>query len=168
MKKVLQSLTNTIEKVEVKACVFILVTLLSVALVGIFFRYILGKPLSWVIEVSVYLVIWLSFLSISVAYKRKAHPMVEAFVRRLSSTTQNYVALGLECCIFFLLILVIKASVRLQSLQFRFGSEVLGIPTSFASSTPVLVSFISMLVSTFYFIVLRIEQIGIRLGRGKK
>lgn len=161
-----ESLINKIEKLELKGCLLILVTLLSIILVGVFFRYVLGRPLTWVTELSIYLVIWLSFLAISLAYKRRAHPMIEAFVRRLSLTAQNYVGMGLDCCIFFLLILVIAASIKLQALQCRFRSEILEIPTNFFSSTPILVSSISMMISTVHFILVRIEKIG--AGSDKK
>jgi len=54
-----------------------------VILLQVFFRYALNDSLFWSEELGRMLLVWLSFLGASVAYKRGAHPGVGLLVQRL-------------------------------------------------------------------------------------
>lgn len=59
---------------------------LSMALIvatQVFFRYVLNHSLFWSEELARYLLVWLTFLGASVAYKRNLHPGVDLLVDRL-------------------------------------------------------------------------------------
>lgn len=58
-------------------------TLLVVA--GVFFRYVLGQPLSWNEEVVRFALIWMTFIGGSVALKRGEHVAVDIVQRTLRS-----------------------------------------------------------------------------------
>jgi TRAP-type C4-dicarboxylate transport system permease small subunit len=50
--------------------------------VQVFFRYVLNHSLFWSEELARYLLVWLTFLGASVAYRRKVHPGIDVvFVR---------------------------------------------------------------------------------------
>jgi len=56
------------------------------AIVGIqvFSRYVLNHSLFWSEEAARYLLVWLTFLGASIAYRRKAHPGVDLFFARMN------------------------------------------------------------------------------------
>ena len=65
---------------------------LSMALVvalQVFFRYVLNHSLFWSEELARFMLVWLSFLGASTAYKRGLHPGVDLLTTRLSPDLQK-------------------------------------------------------------------------------
>ena len=65
---------------------------LSMALVvalQVFFRYVLNHSLFWSEELARFMLVWLSFLGASTAYKRGLHPGVDVFTSRLPPPFQK-------------------------------------------------------------------------------
>ena len=65
---------------------------LSMALVvalQVFFRYVLNHSLFWSEELARFMLVWLSFLGASTAYKRGLHPGVDVLTSRLSPPLQK-------------------------------------------------------------------------------
>ena len=54
-------------------------TMAVIVAVQVFFRYVLNHSLFWSEELARYLLVWLTFLGASVAYRRKAHPGIDFF-----------------------------------------------------------------------------------------
>jgi len=55
----------------------------AIVAVQVFFRYVLNHSLFWSEELARYLLVWLTFLGASVAYRRHAHATVDVIYRRL-------------------------------------------------------------------------------------
>lgn len=55
----------------------------------VFFRYVLNHSLFWSEEVGRILLVWITFLGATVAYRRKAHVGIDVLVRRLAPDTQR-------------------------------------------------------------------------------
>jgi TRAP-type C4-dicarboxylate transport system permease small subunit len=58
-------------------------TMTVVVAVQVLFRYGLNQSLFWSEELARYLLVWLSFLGASVAYRRKAHPGIDVIQAKL-------------------------------------------------------------------------------------
>ncbi len=58
----------------------------------VFFRYVLNQSLFWSEELARYLLVWLTFLGASVAYRRKVHPGIDMLSARLSPWWQKLFA----------------------------------------------------------------------------
>ena len=54
-----------------------------VVAVQVLFRYVFNQSLFWSEELARYLLVWLSFLGASVAYRRKAHPGIDMLQKRM-------------------------------------------------------------------------------------
>lgn len=71
-------------------------------------RYVLNHSIFWAEEVGRILLVWITFLGGSVAFKRRAHMGVEFFVQRLSASGRKFC----RCCVlisasaFFMVLLV--------------------------------------------------------------
>ncbi len=55
----------------------------------VFFRYALNQSLFWSEELARYLLVWLTFLGATAAYRRKVHPGVDFFYIRLPGPYQK-------------------------------------------------------------------------------
>jgi len=69
------------------------VTLLTAVMVAtvilqVFFRFVVGNPLSWSEELARYAFVWITFLGAAVAYRHGAHIVVEAVVALLPHRVQ--------------------------------------------------------------------------------
>jgi len=51
----------------------------------VFFRYVLNHSLFWSEELARYILVWLTFLGATVAYRRGVHPRIDLFSHRLGS-----------------------------------------------------------------------------------
>ncbi len=73
----------------------------------VFFRYGLNHSLFWSEEVGRILLVWITFLGATVAYRRKAHVGIDVVVRRLAPAAQRgleRLLLGLSSLFFLVLI----------------------------------------------------------------
>ncbi len=71
---------------------------------GVFFRYILNNPLSWVLPISRIILVWTGLLGVSIAFKEGEHVALKGFVSNLPVTIQKII-------LFFGYILIIIFSV---------------------------------------------------------
>lgn len=98
---------------------------LGAAMVGVvaaqvFCRYVLNQSLFWSEELARYILVWLTFLGASVAYRRNVHPRIDLFSARLGAPSARAMRIGahLVAAAFFGLLVVYGAQfayfVRLQ------------------------------------------------------
>jgi TRAP-type C4-dicarboxylate transport system permease small subunit len=55
----------------------------------VFFRYVLNQSLFWSEELARFLLVWLTFLGATVAYRRKAHPGIDVLYSRMPPELQK-------------------------------------------------------------------------------
>jgi len=74
----------------------------------VFFRYVLNQSLFWSEELARFMLVWLTFLGTSVAYKRRAHPGVDILTRRLTPSLRKKAAFTIHVVSlgFFLVMIV--------------------------------------------------------------
>lgn len=86
---VLEKLSRSINnKVEITLFVLGFSMAVIVAL-QVFFRYVLNQSLFWSEELARYLLVWLTFLGASAAYRRKVHPGVDILSSRMPARLQK-------------------------------------------------------------------------------
>jgi TRAP-type C4-dicarboxylate transport system, small permease component len=100
--------------IEVVILLSVLVLLVGCTFAGVIFRYVLNSPFTWMEEVQVASMVWLSFLGASLAFRNYGHVAIEvvvdalpALVRRIAPIVIGvivYAILGylFVCCIDFL------------------------------------------------------------------
>ena len=64
-----------------------------VVAVQVFFRYALNDSLFWSEELARYLLVWLTFLGASVAYRRNIHPGVDIVYTRMPASIQRTISI---------------------------------------------------------------------------
>jgi len=96
-----------IEKICGVLCVFCFATMTIVAILGVFFRYVMQSPFMWTEEVARYLLVWLGFTAVSIALRQDKHIKVEvlaSFVPLIVVKLMSYVV-DVLIAIFFIVLL---------------------------------------------------------------
>ena len=65
------------------------ITMALIVATQVFFRYVLNQSLFWSEELARYLLVWLTFLGATVAYRRKAHPGIDVLYSRMTPALQK-------------------------------------------------------------------------------
>lgn len=94
----------------------------------VFFRYGLNQSLFWSEEVGRILLVWITFLGATVAYRRKAHVGIDVAVRRLAPAARRALErllLGLSGVFFLVLIVYGMGFIRFIAHQ---KTAALGLP----------------------------------------
>jgi TRAP-type C4-dicarboxylate transport system permease small subunit len=82
---------------------------------GVFFRYVLGDPLSWTEEVSRYLMIWLGFLATGLALREGGHVAIDAVIERFPRALRRWTIFFTRVlCMVFLITVVITGAMLVQ------------------------------------------------------
>jgi TRAP-type C4-dicarboxylate transport system permease small subunit len=68
-------------------------TMSVVVAVQVFSRYVLNHSLFWSEELARYLLVWLTFLGASVAYRRNMHPGIDIVYSRMPATFQRWISI---------------------------------------------------------------------------
>ncbi|MBU8877578.1 TRAP transporter small permease [Bacillus sp. FJAT-29790] len=87
-----------------------LILIISVTVIGVFMRYVLGDPLKWTEEMTMALFVWFTFLGASVVTKEDGHVGIEYFVEKLNPVMRKIaflfrqmVLISLNVYVFFYL-----------------------------------------------------------------
>ena len=72
-----ENLGRFIEMAAGAWCVICFVAMTLVALMGVFFRYVMQNPFMWTEEVARYLLVWMGFTAISIALRQGRHIKIE-------------------------------------------------------------------------------------------
>src|SRR5262245_49007797 len=73
------------------ATVLLMVGEVVIVAAGVFWRYVLGRPIAGSDEIATLVLVWLTFLGGAVAQRRRAHPRVGLFVQHLSPSAMTYI-----------------------------------------------------------------------------
>jgi TRAP-type transport system small permease protein len=90
--------------------VFIYAAMSAVTLMGVFFRYVMQAPFMWTEEVARYLMLWLGFLGIQLAMRRKVHVSIEVLTTFLPPKIIKFKNVIVNLLIAFFLLIILKES----------------------------------------------------------
>lgn len=83
---------------------WVLITLIIMSVITaflqVFFRFILGKPLSWSEELTRYLFVWMGMLGTCVALRFDSHFRMDILVLLVPQRGRRYLAMFWDICVF--------------------------------------------------------------------
>lgn len=96
------------EKIEDYLSGTLIISGLSLIFIGVIWRYLLNNPLSWVGEISNYLIVWGILIGTAVALRDNHHIHVDAIYDRVSERMKKIFnvfsnVLGIAFCIFLMI-----------------------------------------------------------------
>ena len=134
----LSRLGNLMNRTAEVVCSGMVLTMTLVVATQVICRYLLGASLTWSEEASRYLMIWITFLGGSTAFKRGMHTGFDAVVRALSPEARWAARLvALLAIVTFLVIVGLKGmelalfnmAQRSPAMRLPMGTVYLAIPT---------------------------------------
>ena len=148
----LDKMGGVIGKATCALCAGLLVIMLSAVLVGVFFRYVLENPLMWTDEIARFSLVWVSYLAINVAWRRREHVSVKFLTQKLSPRLQVAMEIAIHVLIAgFLIILFIKGwrmtmRTQLTALTFRLSMSWIYISVPIAALLTLIQLFLNAVV----------------------
>lgn len=103
----MKALSDGISRIEKLLGIVLMFAMAVVVILAVVFRYLLNAPFSWAGEVSVYLLIWVSFIGGSLGLKYKSQAAVTLLLDYLSKKAQRMllIAGNILILLFFALLL---------------------------------------------------------------
>ena len=90
-------------------CVVLGAAMVTVTLLGVFFRYVLGSPLQWTEELARFLMLWLGFLAMNLAMRQGQHISIDFLVAKFPRPLSTVTAYAVDLMIaYFLVVLTVK------------------------------------------------------------
>ncbi len=119
--------------------VVILMTIMVTTLaLQVFYRFVLDNPLSWTEELARYAFVWITFLGGAVAYRRRAHIVVDVMLHLVPIRARAALALAVEAMITVTLVILVRDGLRMVETTANVQATMLEIPMSYIyASIPV-------------------------------
>lgn len=89
-------------------CAFLFAAMLGVTLFGVFFRYVMLNPFEWTEELARFLMLYMSFLAINIALRKREHIAIQLLAQKLPNKISKILDYFVDLLIGFFLILLIK------------------------------------------------------------
>ena len=159
MGKRFDSFLQRLLTLETVFSVVILGFLVVLVAYQVFVRYLFNSPLSWAEELAALLLIYLSFLTGDIVYKKRAHISIDYFVGFFPFRLKAGVALVIDGMLCICLLVLAWASLPLIKNQLGYTTAAaLPLPKSFWT-IPVPLVFLSMLLTTFSSMLGHLRQL---------
>lgn len=110
----------------------IMIILIIITFLGVIFRYIVGKPFTWLEEVQLMCMVWIGFLSAGAAFRNGSHIAIEMVVDALPQAAQKVINWVIRIIVLLVLSYLFKQCIGYFLLFIKNGrlTPVLRIPYS--------------------------------------
>jgi C4-dicarboxylate transporter, DctQ subunit len=121
-------LSNVISKIEEYLMAVFMFSIALVVILAVFFRYFFNSPLSWAGEVSVFLLIWMSFIGGSWGLKHGSQASVTLLLEKVPPKTKRMILIVQHILMIIFLLIVLYFSYKwifLPNVAFQKSSSIL-------------------------------------------
>jgi len=129
--KKLTRLCDVLDKAIVSFTSVLLFFMFVLAVLTVFFRYVVHHPLVWSSDILVPSFVWMSLLGISVAARSSSHVIIDSFIKILPEKNQKQIAVATQVIIacFCAFLVIAGFKVTLAAADSRWG--VLQLPSAY-------------------------------------
>ncbi len=113
--KLLDKIGYSIEMGSGFFCVVFFAAMTFVVILGVFYRYVMKDPFQWSEEVARFLMLWLGFLAINIAFRRSEHIAIDTLVKALPSGVSKVLNYLVHLMIGFFLIVLLAKGYRMTT-----------------------------------------------------
>ncbi len=125
---------------NLKELLLILLLICMVLIMGIqvFARYVMNQSLSWSEELTQYMFVWATFISVSYCVKKRISIKIEQLINSLTDPGRTWLRLMRHTLVFIFCFIMLPYCVTYvqQSIQFSATSAALKIPMCYIQSAP--------------------------------
>ena len=156
---VVERLSVFVDKAVSVLCGLFFGTMTVIVLVGVFFRYVLNAPLSWVEETARYLMIWGAASAISLGIKTDEHVGLTVLLDALKSRLlKGFLYTGISILVFFFFGVLFVYSLQMVKDARTMQTQALGISMA--------VPYLAIPVSMVFALVQLVLNYILRMARG--
>ncbi|HSC70633.1 MAG TPA: TRAP transporter small permease [Candidatus Methylomirabilis sp.] len=144
----------------------LMLSMLVVVLLGVFFRYIVDRALSWYDEFAEFVLVWLTMYGSVVALARRKHIGFEALVEKLPAGVQRATEIFAALCVLgFSVILVVSSWVLVRAMAAETAVSIPEVKMAWVYSVLPISGALMVLISLVQIIQLLIGRSGPDLPR---
>ena len=111
--------------------VVLMAIMVAAVAVQVFFRFVIGDPLSWTEELARYAFVWITFLGAAVAYRHRAHIVVDIMLHLVPTRARALLAWVVEGLVAVALVILIREGLRMVETTSNVRATMLQIPMSY-------------------------------------
>ena len=111
--------------------VVLMAIMVATLAVQVFFRFVIGDPLSWTEELARYAFVWITFLGAAVAYRHRAHIVVDIMLHLVPTRARAPLAWVVEGLVAVTLVILIREGLRMVETTSNVRATMLQIPMSY-------------------------------------
>ena len=111
--------------------VVLMAVMVTTVAIQVFFRYVVDDPLSWTEELARYAFVWMTFLGAAVAYRRRAHIVVDAMLHLIPMRARAGLAFAVEGMVTITLLILVRDGLRMVETTSNVRATMLQIPMSY-------------------------------------
>ncbi len=127
-------LSDTINRFTEIIVVSLLLVLSALMVTAVFYRYVLNDSIYWSEEVSTTLLVFISFLGSTVAYKHKAHIGIDIFMEKISGKNKKTLLFIIDLSFLLFWFLIFIESFKLMPMFMIQTTATLEIPYAYIFS----------------------------------
>jgi len=117
-----------LEKIETYIAALIMIFIVLINFADIICRYFLFGSLGWPQELSLYLIIWFTYFSLSVLIKKKELIRIDFFYNKFSKNIKKIITVGYNVTLLIVFIFILKYCFELKKIQEARNLITLNIP----------------------------------------
>ncbi len=153
--KVLKFLGN----LDIIVAGIMLAILIFLTFLGVFYRYVLSAPFTWLEEVQTSCLVWIVFAGAGPAFRYGNHVAIEMFVDLMPKPMQKVMTVMISAVVVVVLVYLFKETLGFIEIFSRSGraTSMLKIPFSLVYGIA-LVSYVDMLISYFYSLYMNVNS----------
>jgi TRAP-type C4-dicarboxylate transport system permease small subunit len=136
-----------ITKVIEYALIICMSSIIIVLSINVFLRYVFSHPFSWAEEVTVLLLIWVTFLAAAILQKRDEHVSITYIFDILPARVKRIILVFGNLCACVVLTVFLLSSINLMKVQAKTFTPALRLPMTY-SALAVFVGLAAMLIYT--------------------
>ncbi|MBM4323726.1 MAG: TRAP transporter small permease [Deltaproteobacteria bacterium] len=148
MLKKVDRFFHSLGLIEMWFSAILLLGIVSIILLQVFCRYVLGSPLIWPEELAILISLWMTFIGASYVFKKNRHLLLSFFVDRLPKPAILALDLLTNAAILLFFYYLFVGGLKIIPIQARNLTPALRIPTHYYT-VPVLIT--AFLISLFIF-----------------
>jgi len=128
--RILNLISKIIERASEISLIILMFLIVVVITLQVISRYVFSAPISWTVELNIFLFAWLIFIGASVDLKEDRHVKMEIFLKRFSIRQKRIISILISFLLIIFLIILIRNNLLLYPLHCQYRTVTLRIPTS--------------------------------------
>lgn len=113
----LEKAIEFLERIETILAIIIIIFIILINTFEIIGRYFFSKPLGWAHELSLYLIIWVTYFSVSILVKRRELIALDFFYVKFSENRKRIITLSYNIMLLIASVIMIRYSLPLEKIQ---------------------------------------------------